>query len=502
MTAPKNGPTSGTNSATLAPVTRERIDWLKWLALSGGLMLFLGIYFSATPAAAIDPAGKSFPLSHEGKAALGLFLLAALWWVTNVLPLGITAIAIGVFQALFLIRPAKQAFGDFMDPAVWFIFASVVIGVAFTKSGLTLRLAYKMLTLVGERTSIIYLGCFLVTTLLTLLMAHTAVAATIFPVLLAIYALYGVTDKPTRFGKGLFIGMAFSAGAGSIITLLGSARGIVGLTFFRDITGQRVDFFDIPYYLAPVGLIMVLVTWGLMLILFPPEKKTLPGLKEVASRYHRELGPVKRDEWLTIMIVLAAIGVLAAQTIMPALAPLSRSAILLITTLLFFIFGVLTLKELEDIPWNIILLFGGAMSIGFCLWETGAAEWLAIHWLMLFQGAHWLLFLIGLGVLVLIMTNIIMNVAAIAITLPVALVIANYLSISPEVILYMTLVVAGMPFLFLVGAAPNAIAFQSSQFTPLEFFKAGIPASLALLAVLIFAITVLWPLLGMPINVN
>jgi solute carrier family 13 (sodium-dependent dicarboxylate transporter), member 2/3/5 len=489
----------GENGARIAPPEPLPFDWFKWLALAGGLALFLALYFADTLPAAVDPSGKEFALSHEGKAALGLFLLAAVWWVTNVIPIGITAVAIGVFQALFMIRPARAAFEDFMDPAVWFIFASIVIGIAFTKSGLTQRLAYKMLTLAGERTSTIYLGCFLVTTLLTLLMAHTAVAATLFPVLLAIYALYGETDRPTRFGKGLFIGMAFSAGAGSIITLLGSARGIVGITFYRDITGERVGFFDIPYYLAPVGIVMVFAIWWLMLLLFPPEKKTLPGLKEVASRYYRELGPVKRDEWLSALIVLSAIVVLAAQAFVPALAPISRPAILLVTTLMFFILGILTLKELEEIPWNIILLFGGAMSIGFCLWQTGAAEWMAILWLTLYQDSHWMLFLMGVAVFVLAMTNVIMNVAAMAIVLPVALIMAGYLGADPEVVLYITLAAAGMPFLFLVGAAPNAIAFQSNQFTPWEFFKTGVPASLVLLAVLALAILVLWPLLGMSI---
>ena len=181
---------------------------------------------------------------------------------------------------------------------------------------------------------------------------------------------------------------------------------------------------------------------------------------------------------------------------------IDKTAIILISTILFFITGIMDLEDLEEIPWNIILLFAGAMSIGFCLWQTGAAEWLAIHWLTLFQGAHWMLFLMGVAIFVLAMTNIIMNVAAIAIVLPVALVIAGYLSVSPEVILYIALTAAGMPFLFLVGAAPNAIAYQSNQFTPLEFFKTGIPASLVLIAVLAFAIAVLWPMLGMPISVK
>lgn len=493
-----NAPQAAVAETTL-PEPEKRIEWGRLSALIGGPIAFLFIYFIDVPAPAVDPAGKEFPLSVQGKAALALFALAAIWWVTNVIPIGVTAIAIGVVQALFSIRPAKEALGDFMDPAVWFIFGSIVIGVAFTKSGLTHRLAYRMLTVVGEQTRFIYLGCFLVTTALTLVMAHTAVAATIFPVLLAIYALYGAPEGPTRFGKGLFIGMAFAAGAGSIITLLGSARGIVGITFFRDITGERVGFFDIPYYLAPVGFLMVFLVWVLILVMFPPERKTVPGLREIAARHYRELGPMKRDELLTALIVGGVILVLALQAFVPALAPLSRPALILVATLLFFILGVLGLKELEDIPWNIVLLFGGAMSIGFCLWQTGAAEWLAVKWLALFQGAHWLLFLMGLGVFILTMTNIIMNVAAIAISLPVSLVIAGYLGVDPHVVLFLALTTAGMPFLFLVGAAPNAIAFQSGQFTSWEFMKAGIPASLILMAVLALAITVIWPMLGMPI---
>ena len=126
-----------------------------------------------------------------------------------------------------------------MDPSVMFIFASIIIGLVFTKTGLTKRLAYKMLSVVGEKTSMIYLGCFVVTAALTHIMAHTAVAATIYPLLLSIYALYGEEDKPTKFGKGLFMGMAYVAGAGSIITLLGSARAAVAIGFFKDIIGEK-----------------------------------------------------------------------------------------------------------------------------------------------------------------------------------------------------------------------------------------------------------------------
>jgi sodium-dependent dicarboxylate transporter 2/3/5 len=172
---------------------------------------------------------------------------------------------------------------------------------------------------------------------------------------------------------------------------------------------------------------------------------------------------------------------------------------MLVSTLLFFLFKVLTVRELEEIPWNIILLFSGAMSIGFCLWKTGAAQWMAVNWLVMFQKAHWMVFVLSIATFVLLMTNFIMNVAAIAISLPVSLVIAKYLGVTPEVVLYASLVTAGMPFLLLIGAAPNAIAYESKQFSTGQFFGYGIPASVILIAVLAIAIVTIWPALGMPI---
>ena len=138
------------------------------------------------------------------------------------------------------------------------------------------------------------------------------------------------------------------------------------------------------------------------------------------------------------------------------------------------------------------------MSIGFCLWETGAAKWLAVNWLVMFQKANWFVFVMSIAFFVMVMTNFIMNVAAIAISLPVALVIAPYLGVAPEVILFASLITAGMPFLLLVGAAPNAIAYDSKQFTTGEFFLYGIPTSIMLMAVVGFAVYFLWPLMGMP----
>ena len=166
------------------PITAPDLKRIVFILL--GLFFFFWLYLADPLPDAVDPMGQHFPLTPEGKAAIALFLLAGTWWVFEVVPIGVTSLAIGVFQALFLIRPPEVAFKDFMDPSVLFIFGSLIIGMVFTKVGLSRRISYKMLTIVGERTSMIYLGCFLVTAALTHFMAHTAVAATMFPILMAI----------------------------------------------------------------------------------------------------------------------------------------------------------------------------------------------------------------------------------------------------------------------------------------------------------------------------
>jgi len=482
-------------------VKKTPVDWKRVLSLATGVVLFAVVYYSPLWPDAVDPLGEHFILTKEGKGAIAVFLLAATWWVFEVVPIGITSLTIGMLQALFFIRPAKVAFTDFMDPSVLFIFGSIVIGMVFTKTGLTKRIAYKMLSIVGEKTGMIYLGCFVLTAALTHIMAHTAVAATMFPLLMAIHALYSDEEGPTKFGKGLFMGMAYVAGAGSIVTLLGAARGAVALGFYRDITSTDISFFQLTYFMAPIGWIMTFLLWGFFMVTCKPEKSAIPGLKDKAKRMYKELGAWSTQEILAVLIVISTILVISGKSFIPAMTNLHKTGILLCSTIMFFIVNILDIDDLEEIPWNIILLFAGAMSIGFCLWETGAAKWMAVNWLTMFQNAPAIIFILGMAFFVMMMTNFIMNVAAIAISLPVALVIAPYLGVAGEVIVFSSLVVAGMPFLLLVGAAPNAIAYTSKQFTTGEFFYYGIPASILLMVVTWIAVQFIWPLMGMQIYI-
>ncbi|MHB8917794.1 MAG: SLC13 family permease, partial [Desulfocucumaceae bacterium] len=321
-----------------------------FLLLGFGLLLLF--HFLPPFGPAVDPSGKSFALSPAGQSAIGLFLLAGVWWVFEVIPIGVTSIAIGILQPLFLIRPAKDAMRDFMDPTVLFIFGSLLVGLTFTKVGLTKRLAYKMLLVVGENTSKILLGCFILTALLTHIMAHTAVAATVIPIFLTILTLYneengGDLSKPNKFGKALFIGMAYTAGAGSICTLLGGARNPAALGFFKEFTGVDISFIDFSLHMAPMGWLIVILTWLMLLVIFKPEKKTIPGLRDRAAELYRQLGPMNKDEIFVLIVVAGGLSLLIMQAVVPALKGMDRSIPLLIAGLLFFASGILDVQDLE-----------------------------------------------------------------------------------------------------------------------------------------------------------
>ncbi|MFZ5645322.1 MAG: DASS family sodium-coupled anion symporter [Bacillota bacterium] len=463
-----------------------------------GFAFLVTFYFMPELRPAIDPMGKEFQLTQAGKAAIGLFLLAGTWWVFEVIPIGVTSIAIGVFQPLFGIRTAKEAMKDFMDPTVMFILGSLLVGLAFTKAGITKRIAYKMLSVVGEDTRKIMLGVFVITALLTHLMAHTAVAATMFPILMAILALYGEGSAPTKFGKALFIGMAYTAGAGSMATLMGGARNPAAVGFYKEFTGQDVSFIEFSQHLLPFAWLGVIVVWLMLITVLKPEKARIEGIREKAKELYAGLGPMSRQEIVVLLIVAGGISVLVLQSFIPALKGIDRSIPLLVAGLLFFILNILTVQDLEkNIPWNIMLLFSGAMSIGFALWQTGAANWIAVNFISTLQTAPWVVFVMGIALLVLLLTNFIMNVAAISIVLPVALVIAKYLGVNPALILYSSVAMASMPMLLLIGAAPNAIAYESKQFSTGEFFKYGVLGSVLILGLLLVVMFTYWPLIGM-----
>lgn len=475
-----------------------RINWTRLIALLAGIGLFTVIHCSPPWPDAMDHMGHAVSLSWQGKGAIGIFLFASVWWIFEAVPIGVTGLAIGITQALFMIRPAKEAFNDFMDPAVVFVFGCMVVGSVLTKTGVAKRFIFKMMRMAGQETTTIYLGIFAIIAILTHFMWFTVVAATIYPILVVVYNLYGDRSQTSKFGRGLFMGMAYACGIGGVITLLGSAHIIVGIRFLKEIASIDTSFSLYTYYMAPVAWLMIFSLWLLFVIFLEPEKFEIPELSGQVNSWNRDLGPITRREIVSLLIILFTIVFMGLQGIVPYLPMIDKSAIILVATVMFFVFNVLNISDLELIPWNAILSLSGSMSLGYCLWKTGASAWVAAITTPMFQGEHWLVFVLGVGLFVMLAINFLMNVAVIACLLPVALLMSRQLGIAPDVVMYATLLAGTLPFLFVSSAASNSIAYDSRQFTSRQFFKFGCVAGIVLMLVLAMACLVIWPSMGMP----
>jgi sodium-dependent dicarboxylate transporter 2/3/5 len=144
--------------------------------------------------------------------------------------------------------------------------------------------------------------------------------------------------------------MAFVAGAGSIVTLLGAARGAVALGFYKEITGRDVTFFELSWYMFPIGWVMVFVLWGFFMIYYKPEQATIPGLRERAKDLYAQLGGITGKEILAATIVVSAVATMSLRSFIPALKAVDKSGIIMLATLLFFVFKILDISDLEDDP--------------------------------------------------------------------------------------------------------------------------------------------------------
>ncbi|KWT78990.1 SLC13 family permease [Candidatus Magnetominusculus xianensis] len=491
---------SGKSSQTLeVSMPKTRVDWRRISYILLGLIVFLAVYYLPAFSDAVDPSGVRFPLTREGKGAVAVFLLAVIWWFFEVLPAGVTGLILGSFQVLFSIRDADSVFSDYMDPAVVFIFGSIVLGMVFAGTGLTRRIAYKILSIIGENTLVIYGGTFFVMALLSHIMSNTSSAAAIFPLIWAIYSIYRREDVPTRFGKGLFMGMAFSAGAGSLFSMFSAPRAVVSAAIFKEVVNRDISFAGYSKYMFLIGWLVIIFIWIFSVVFFKPNRQSLSGLNDKFKELYTELGPLSKKEVLTIFVTTAVVCLLIGAA---ALGKVDNAAVVLISTALIFIFKLMELKHLEDVPWNIVLFFGGAMSMGYCLWETGASAWIAVKCLGIFTKLHWFAFLMVLSAVVFVVSNVLPNAAAVVLVLPVGLVMSKYAGVTPEVVFFSISVMSAMPFLLIKSSASNAIAFESRQFTAAEFFTKGLFMSVILLAILAAAILIIWPALGMPVIIR
>jgi len=296
--------------------------------------------------------------------------------------------------------------------------------------------------------------------------------------------------------------MAYIAGAGSIITLLGSARAAVAIGFFKGLTGQEISFFGLSWYMAPLGWAMVFALWALIMVMFRPERAAIPGLRSVPRTSISSSGPILRqgdpgrrhrgrrgggDE-------PALVHPGAVQHRQERRHPARDRALLRLR--------ILEIGDLENIPWNIIPALRRRDEPGVLPGRDRAADWMAINTVAMLQNAPAIVFVLGMAFFVL-MNDQPDHERRGDRDLPAGGAQGRALPGRRQRGDHVRLPGHRRHALHPAGRRrPHAIAYESRQFSSGEFFRAGLAASLLLMVILALFVTVIWPLMGMEVFVS
>lgn len=419
---------------------------------------------------------------------IGILLTAALLWITEPIPLAATGLFIILLQPLLGIMSAEQVFSSFGNQAVFFLIGAFIIAAAVETHGLHKRMALTFLKRFETSPRFFTFGIMLSCATLSFIMPEHGVAALFLPIIISILLAMKLIPKQSNFGKISLLSIAYGCSIGSLGTLIGGARNPLTIGFLSD-AGITVTFVDWMIYAMPVVIISLPIVWVILQIVFPIEINDITLAKKEIEKQVAVQGSFNKQETivLSILIITVFLWIFFSHYTYFGLA-----GIALLGSTFLFITKTITWKDVEKkVPWGIILLYGGAITLGIGMQQTGAGSFIAQHlFTNLAENPYLVIF--GLILFTVILTNVMSNTGAVAVLLPIGFAIATELpNLSPLLSSMIIALSGGLAFVFIIATPGNAITYSAGYFTTKDLFKAGSIANI-ICVFIIFAIAILY----------
>jgi len=432
-------------------------------------------------------------LSLAGWRSLIVFVACLVLWITHALPPAITSLLAMTLISLpgMKILEADRVYALFGNKAVFFILGALILAGAMLHCGLSSRLALAALRRFGGSPRQLLLGILVSGGFLSFWMPEHAVAAMLYPIVCEIAAALGLKPLKSRYGKALFIALAWGTIIGGVSTLLGGARNPLAVGILKQTTGQTIGFVEWMIAVVPASSIMLGIAYLLLALMFRSEIQDVSQAVESLKRRNQQRGRLSARE--------RAIGLVMLLTILAWVflgERLELANIAMIAVVALFTFGLVRWKEIEDyVNWGVILMYGGAICLGVTMKETGSAAWIARHAVHGWGGSAFAA-IACLTVTALALTEGISNAAVVAMLLPVALSLSGEYGISPKIMTFVIAIPSGLGFMLPMGTPPNAIAYSSGYLEIKDMALSGLILDLICAVIFLLAILFYWPFLG------
>jgi len=428
-------------------------------------------------------------LTHNGQVMIGILIMAAILWITEPIPLAVTGLLIMIMQPILHILTPTEVFSSFGNQAVFFLIGAFIIAAAIEKHGLHRRIALRFLSHFDENPRMFTLGIMISCAFLSFVMPEHGVAALFLPIVVSILIAMKVVPKQSNFGKISMLAVAYGCSIGSLGTLIGGARNPLTVGILSEELGITVTFIDWMIYSMPIVIISLPLVWIVLQISFPIQLRDITKAKIEIKNQVLKAGRISGKEMLVLIILALTVfmWVFFSHSVYLGLA-----VIAIFGAFLLFLTGCINWKDVENrVPWGIILLYGGAITLGIGIQQTGAGEWIANQ---LFQsaGINIYIVIIAMIVLTVLLTNIMSNIGAVALLLPIGIAVAPELNVSPLFISMLIALSGGLAFMLVISTPGNAITYSSGYFSTRDLFKAGFLANIICIVIVFTVAVVYW----------
>ncbi|MEX2572057.1 MAG: DASS family sodium-coupled anion symporter [Gemmatimonadota bacterium] len=476
----------------------------QWAGLVAGAIAF--VVMLALP----SPEG----LPDEGWRMAAVGVLMAIWWMTEAIPISATALLpLVLFPGLGILTMSSAA-APYANELIFLFMGGFFIAFAMERWALHRRLALSIVAAVGTSPRRLVLGFMVATAFLSMWISNTAATAMMLPIGMALGAMFRPSDQegPFEFGIALMLGTAYAASIGGAATLIGTPPNAVMAGAASEMLGIQIGFVQWMRVGVPIAIIMLPIAWLLLVgVLYPPGRLAGNAAALIASE-RRGMGPASRGEKVVgIVFALTAlawvfrepkpVGAFTIPGIETFFPFVTDATIAIAGAVALFLIpvdrkrGVFALdwQTANRIPWGVLLLFGGGLSLARGMDQSGLATWIGagVGGLGVVPA---IIILLTIATLFVFLTEMTSNTATSTMAMPIMAGVAVGLGFAPLTLMAVAALSASMAFMLPVATPPNAIVFGSGYLTIPQMVKAGFWMNLIAIALITLFATLLIPL--------
>ncbi|MFB6257852.1 MAG: DASS family sodium-coupled anion symporter [Flavobacteriales bacterium] len=413
--------------------------------------------------------------------------LMAIWWVTEAIPVPATALLPLLLFPLLKVLPIDKAAAPYANPLIFLFMGGFLIALAMQYWNLHKRIALRIVRAIGTSPQRIIVGFMIASAFLSMWVSNTATALMMLPVASSVIELSreGLDDDRANslgnFPLILLLSIAFACNIGGVGTLVGTPPNAFLAGFVLENYGIELSFARWMTIGVPLVCLFLPLTYLLLTRLYPIEMKEIPGGKALIEEGSKELGPLSKAEKRVGGVFIGTALLWITRPLLDDMLPgLSDTGIAMLAGLLLFLIpageqqerGLLTWKEAEELPWGILILFGGGLSLAKAVKESGLAASIGE---LVSAYSQWPFFWIFLSVLtcVVFLTCVMNNTATSAAFLPILGAAAIGAGQNPYLLLIPAAIGASCAFMLPVSTPPNAIVYSAGWVSILQMSRAG-----------------------------